>query len=80
MGSSNLEILNGVLNLLYMFSKRSNFIPRLHQDSKSALLKYLMYLAEVSEFLKKFQMLYGRVSNLFFLFCRVGVVAKMVSD
>lgn len=41
-----MAVVLGVLNLLYMFSKRSNFITRLKQDEKECLLSRLLYLAE----------------------------------
>lgn len=47
LSSSNMEIVLGVLNLLYMFSKRSNFIPRLNSSKRNALLSRLTYIAEV---------------------------------
>lgn len=46
--SANMDIVLGVLNLLYMFSKRSNFIPRLNSAKRSTLLSRLTYIAEVS--------------------------------
>lgn len=46
LASANMEIVLGVLNLLYMFSKRSNFIPRLNSTKRMALLSRLTYLAE----------------------------------
>lgn len=45
--SNDMAVVLGVLNLLYMFSKRSNFITRLKQDEKECLLSRLHYLAEV---------------------------------
>lgn len=48
LSSANMEIVLGVLNLLYMFSKRSNFIPRLNSSKRNALLSRLTYIAEVS--------------------------------
>lgn len=47
LSSSNMQIVLGVLNLLYMFSKRSNFITRLNSDQRQALLCRLNFLAEV---------------------------------
>lgn len=47
LSSTNMEIILGVLNLLYMFSKRSNFIPRLNCAKRNALLARLTYIAEV---------------------------------
>ncbi|CRL01178.1 CLUMA_CG014451, isoform A [Clunio marinus] len=44
--STDLEIILGVLNLLYMFSKRSNFISRLSSHKKSTLLSRLKHIAE----------------------------------
>ncbi|KAG4070284.1 hypothetical protein HA402_009847 [Bradysia odoriphaga] len=46
LSSSNMEIVLSVLNLLYMFSKRSNFIPRLNSNKRNALLSRLTYIAE----------------------------------
>lgn len=46
--SINLDIVLGVLNLLYMFSKRSNFLSRLGCNKKSAVSNRLKYIAEVS--------------------------------
>lgn len=42
-----MDIVLGVLNLLYMFSKRSNFISRLHTTKKDPLLNRLKIIAEV---------------------------------
>lgn len=47
LSSANMDIVLGVLNLLYMFSKRSNFIPRLNSAKRNALLSRLTYIAEV---------------------------------
>jgi E3 ubiquitin-protein ligase HUWE1 len=44
--STDLEIILGVLNLLYMFSKRSNFISRLSSHKKNTLLNRLRHIAE----------------------------------
>ncbi|CAF5084015.1 unnamed protein product, partial [Rotaria sp. Silwood1] len=44
--SSDLNIVCGVLSLLYVFSKRSNFITRLKIDNKQALIYRLSFLAE----------------------------------
>lgn len=49
LSSTNMEIVLGVLNLLYMFSKRSNFIPRLNCTKRNALLARLTYIAEVRD-------------------------------
>lgn len=46
LSSNNMEIVLGVLNLLYMFSKRSNFIPRLNSAKRTTLLARLMNVAE----------------------------------
>lgn len=48
LSSSDMQIVLGVLNLLYMFSKRSNFITRLNSEKRQTLLIRLLYLAEVS--------------------------------
>lgn len=46
LSSSDMQVVLGVLNLLYVFSKRSNFITRLNPDRRQALLTRLTYLAE----------------------------------
>ncbi len=45
--SIDFHVILSVLNLLYVFSKRSIFINRLSADKKQALLQRLLYLAEV---------------------------------
>lgn len=47
LSSQNMDIVLAVLNLLYMFSKRSNFIPRLSLEKKDMLLTKLYNIAEV---------------------------------
>jgi hypothetical protein len=47
LSSSDMQIVLTVLNLLYVFSKRSNFISRLSADRRQALIQRLNYLAEV---------------------------------
>ena len=47
LSSSDMQIVLAVLNLLYAFSKRSNFISRLNSQAKQALIQRLNYLAEV---------------------------------
>lgn len=49
-----MHVVLGVLNLLYMFSKRSNFITRLNSDKRQALLSRLNHLAEVGGSLSLF--------------------------
>lgn len=44
--SVNMEIVLSVLNLLYMFSKRSNFISRLNTVKRITLLNRLGFIAE----------------------------------
>ncbi|CAF4723112.1 unnamed protein product, partial [Rotaria sp. Silwood2] len=44
--SSDLNIVCGVLSLLYVFSRRSNFITRLRIEKKQALIYRLGFLAE----------------------------------
>lgn len=44
--STDFQVILSVLNLLYVFSKRSIFINRLSADKKQALLQRLLYLAE----------------------------------
>ncbi|XP_023243826.1 E3 ubiquitin-protein ligase HUWE1-like [Centruroides sculpturatus] len=46
LSSSDMQVVLGVLNLLYVFSKRSNFITRLNVERRQALLTRLTYLAE----------------------------------
>lgn len=43
-----MQVVLAVLNLLYVFSKRSNYITRLGSDKRSPLLSRLQHLAEVS--------------------------------
>ena len=45
--STDFHVILSVLNLLYVFSKRSVFISRLPTDKKQALIQRLLYLAEV---------------------------------
>ncbi len=45
--STDFHVILSVLNLLYVFSKRSIFINRLAVDKKQALIQRLLYLAEV---------------------------------
>ena len=45
--STDFHVILSVLNLLYVFSKRSIFINRLSSDKKQALLQRLIYFAEV---------------------------------
>ena len=47
LSSSDMQIVLAVLNLLYVFSKRSNFISRLNSERRQALILRLNYLAEV---------------------------------
>lgn len=42
-----MQVVLSVLNLLYVFSKRSNYITRLGSDKRSPLLARLQHLAEV---------------------------------
>ncbi|XP_047736696.1 E3 ubiquitin-protein ligase HUWE1 isoform X2 [Hyalella azteca] len=46
LASSSMRVVLAVLNLLYMFSKRSNFIARLAAGPRQTLLARLMHLAE----------------------------------
>lgn len=48
-----MDIVLAVLNLLYMFSKRSNFIPRLPFEKKELLIVKLFNIAEVSKVLQE---------------------------
>lgn len=45
LASSDLDVVLAVLNLLYMFSKRSNFITRLPAEKRTGLLNRLTHLA-----------------------------------
>ena len=45
LASSDLDVILAVLNLLYMFSKRSNFITRLAPEKQQGLLNRLTHLA-----------------------------------
>ena len=54
LSSCDMNVVLGVLNLLYMFSKRSNFITRLNTDKRQALLNRLTHLAEVTLLNKHF--------------------------
>ena len=47
LSSSDMQIVLAVLNLLYVFSKRSNFISRLNSERRQALILRLNFLAEV---------------------------------
>lgn len=42
-----MQVVLSVLNLLYVFSKRSNYITRLGSDKRTPLLARLQHLAEV---------------------------------
>ncbi|XP_043204561.1 E3 ubiquitin-protein ligase HUWE1-like, partial [Amphibalanus amphitrite] len=44
--ASDMQVVLHVLNLIYMFSKRSNFISRLSSDRREALVVRLYHLAE----------------------------------
>uniref|UniRef100_A0A663FIQ8 HECT, UBA and WWE domain containing E3 ubiquitin protein ligase 1 n=1 Tax=Aquila chrysaetos chrysaetos TaxID=223781 RepID=A0A663FIQ8_AQUCH len=46
LASSDMQVVLAVLNLLYVFSKRSNYITRLGSDKRSPLLSRLQHLAE----------------------------------
>lgn len=50
LSSSDMQIVLAVLNLLYVFSKRSNFISRLNSERRQALILRLNFLAEVSDY------------------------------
>lgn len=47
MGSSDMSIVLGVLSLLFMFAKRSNFITRMQCEQRLQLISRLHDLAEV---------------------------------
>jgi E3 ubiquitin-protein ligase HUWE1 len=51
--STDFQVILQVLNLLYVFSKRSIFINRLSLDKKQALIQRLLYLAEVTDHFNK---------------------------
>jgi len=46
LASSDMQIVLAILNLLYVFSKRSNFISRLNPEKKLSLLSRLNHLAD----------------------------------
>ncbi|XP_030625885.1 E3 ubiquitin-protein ligase HUWE1 isoform X2 [Chanos chanos] len=46
LASCDMQVVLSVLNLLYVFSKRSNYITRLSSDKRSPLLARLQHLAE----------------------------------
>uniref|UniRef100_A0A287CVL9 E3 ubiquitin-protein ligase HUWE1 n=1 Tax=Ictidomys tridecemlineatus TaxID=43179 RepID=A0A287CVL9_ICTTR len=46
LASSDMQVVLAVLNLLYVFSKRSNYITRLGSDKRTPLLTRLQHLAE----------------------------------
>lgn len=58
-----MQVVLAVLNLLYVFSKRSNYITRLGSDKRSPLLSRLQHLAEVSRGVPR---LFFGVSSLYF--------------
>ena len=45
--SANMEILLAVLNVIYVFAKRSNFLSRLYARLKSTLSSSLEFLGKV---------------------------------
>lgn len=47
LSSSDMQVVLSVLSLLFVFSKRSNFIAKLNPERKQELLTRLSYLAEV---------------------------------
>ena len=53
LGSPDLDVVLAVLNLFYVFSKRSNFITRLPPKKRSNLNSYLEYLGEVGVILSE---------------------------
>ncbi|XP_027564036.1 E3 ubiquitin-protein ligase HUWE1-like, partial [Neopelma chrysocephalum] len=46
LASSDMHVVLAVLNLLYVFSKRSNYITRLGSERRGPLLARLQHLAE----------------------------------
>lgn len=46
-----MQVVLSVLNLLYVFSKRSNYITRLGSDKRTPLLARLQHLAEVLKYI-----------------------------
>lgn len=52
LASCDMQVVLSVLNLLYVFSKRSNYITRLGSDKRSPLLARLQHLAEVESSLE----------------------------
>jgi hypothetical protein len=73
--SSDVHIVLGVLSLLYVFSKRSNFITRLQLDKKQALIGRLIFLAEVKQ--KQLKLFSYEFFN--FVLFRLGVDERMGS-
>lgn len=55
LASCDMQVVLSVLNLLYVFSKRSNYITRLGSDKRTPLLARLQHLAEVWKWLFFFQ-------------------------
>lgn len=51
LASCDMQVVLSVLNLLYVFSKRSNYITRLGSDKRTPLLARLQHLAEVQSML-----------------------------
>lgn len=49
LASCDMQVVLSVLNLLYVFSKRSNYITRLGSDKRTPLLARLQHLAEVHQ-------------------------------
>lgn len=47
LASCDMQVVLSVLNLLYVFSKRSNYITRLGSEKRTPLLARLQHLAEV---------------------------------
>lgn len=90
LSSSDMQIVLSVLSLLFVFSKRSNFIGKLNLDMRQELLTRLSYLAEVS-FSQRIKIVLSnkgilqnnnKTNQLYisidtFELCRVGVVKKM---
>lgn len=80
-----MQVVLSVLNLLYVFSKRSNYITRLGSDKRTPLLARLQHLAEVLKYIYFPTVMFQAVPkatelfiSLFVIFCRVGEERRMV--
>lgn len=81
LASCDMQVVLSVLNLLYVFSKRSNYITRLGSDKRTPLLARLQHLAEVhwKALLTCWIVVYEteHFLKIFVLFCRAGEERRM---